>query len=383
MIVHFTTVHRRDDSRIRSKQVNTLARAAGAQVCLVVQDGIGDEIDRDFGYRVIDTGPRLGRIRRMTLGAWRIVRAVKHLRPAVAHFHDPELLPWAILLRFSGIKVVYDVHEDVPQQVSRNPSLPGWAQNLLPPIVSLAEWVGARLINGIVAASPTIAERFPKQKTVLVRNFPLLGELHEPDSTPMDERPAEFTYIGTISEDRNIYRMMEAVARVPGGQARLRLAGKFSIPETQRHAEQMPEWTSVKFEGWTSREEVAELLADGRAGLVVLKPVPHEMLTLPIKLFEYMAAAMPVISSDFPIWREIVDSAQCGLLVDPTDTEEIVGAMQWILDNPQQAGEMGKRGREAVVERFNWNLEASTLLEFYRQQLGVVLHHSSKESRVD
>ena len=381
MIVHFSTVHPREDSRIRSKEVDTLARELGEEVCLLVQDGLGDEVDANLGYRVVDTGPRLGRIRRMTVGAWRIIKAVRRERPSVAHFHDPELLPWAILLRFSGIKVVYDVHEDVPQQVSRNPSLPGWAQRLLPPVVSLAEWIGARLISGIVAASPTIADRFPKDKTVLVRNFPLLDELHGPDPTPMGERPPEFTYIGTISEDRNIYRMIEAVSRVPGGQARLRLAGKFSIQETQRNAERMPEWASVKFEGWVSREGVAKLLADGRAGLVVLKPVPHEMLTLPIKLFEYMAAGMPVISSDFPIWREIVDSAQCGLLVDPTSTDEIVAAMQWMLDNPQQAQAMGERGRKAVVERFNWNIEARTLVEFYRQRLGVDSRPSSKAPR--
>lgn len=371
MIVHFTTVHRRDDSRIRSKQVSTLAREFGEGVCLIVQDGLGDEADEGLGYRVIDTGPRLGRIKRMTVGAWRMMKAVRRARPAVAHFHDPELLPWAILLRLSGVKVVYDVHEDVPQQVSRNPSLSRWAQIMLPPVVTLAEWVGARLINGIVAASPTIANRFPAEKTALVRNFPLLDELHEPDPAPMSARPLEFTYIGTISEDRNIYRMIEAVSRVPGGRARLRLAGKFSIRETQHRAQQMPEWASVKFEGWTSREGVAKLLADGRAGLVVLKPVEHEMLTLPIKLFEYMAAGMPVISSDFPIWREIVDSAQCGLLVDPTNTDQLVEAMRWILENPQEAQAMGERGRKAVVERFNWTLEAATLVDFYRRQLGM------------
>lgn len=371
MIIHFTTVHPRDDSRIRSKQLDTLARAFGGRVSLYVQDGLGDEIDPVLGYRIVDTGPRLRRIRRMTVGAWRMVRAVRRARPAIAHFHDPELLPWAVLLRLSGIKVVYDVHEDVPRQVSRNPRLPQWARRVMPPLVSLAEWIGARLINGVVAASPVIADRFPAGRTALVRNFPLLDELHAPDSTPMDKRPLEFTYVGTISEDRNIYRMIEAVSRLPAKAARLRLAGTFSIEETQRRAEAMPEWSSVKFEGWTSREGVAAVLADGRAGLVLLKPVPHEMETLPIKLFEYMAAGLPVISSDFPIWRAIVDGAECGLLVDPTDTDAIVKAMQWIIDNPDTSQEMGLRGRHAVEERFNWNLEAATLVRFYGQRLGM------------
>lgn len=366
MIIHFTTVHPRDDSRIRTKELNTLAGRFGGRVSLFVQDGLGTEIDPDYGYRIVDTGPRLRRLKRMTLGAWRMINAVRQARPTVAHFHDPELLPWALLLRLSGIKVIYDVHEDVPRQVSRNPRLPVLVRTLMSPAVSLAEWIGSRFINGIVAASPTIANRFPREKTILIRNFPLLQELHTPDPVPMDKRPAEFTYVGYISEDRNIYRMIEAVSRVPGGRARLRLAGEFAVERVQRQAEQMLEWACVKFEGWMSREGVARVLADGRAGLVVLKPIPHEMVTLPIKLFEYMAAGMPVISSDFPVWREIVDGAGCGLLVDPTNTDALVGAMQWILENPQEAQAMGSRGRSAVLDRYNWEHEAEKLVSFYQ-----------------
>lgn len=371
MIVHFTTVHPRDDSRIRTKELNTLADKFGGEVSLFVQDGLGNEVDPDFGYRIIDTGPRLRRIKRMTLGAWRMINAVRRARPAVAHFHDPELLPWALFLRLSGIKVIYDVHEDVPRQVSRNPRLPGWVRTLMSPTVSVAEWIGSRLINGIAAASPVIANRFPRKKTILVRNFPLLNELYAPNPVPMDERPLEFTYVGYISEDRNIYRMIKAVSRIPGGNARLRLAGEFTVQKVQLQAEEMPEWSYVKFEGWVSRDGVARVLSDGRAGLVVLKPIPHEMVTLPIKLFEYMAAGMPVISSDFPVWREIVDGAGCGLLVDPTNIDALVGAMQWILENPQEAQAMGDRGRLAVLDRYNWEREAETLVCFYQSLLGM------------
>lgn len=370
MIIHFTTVHPRDDSRIRSKELASLAKAFSANVALYVQDGLGDEIDPDYGYRVIDTGPRLRRIPRMILGGWRMFLAVAKARPQVAHFHDPELLPWAVLLGLFGIKVVYDVHEDVPRQVRHNPGLPLIAQRLLPPFVSLAEWIGARLISGLVAPTQVIVDRFPASKTILVRNFPLLEELHAPDPKPMRERPLEFTYVGSISEVRNIYAMVKAVAHLRP-PAHLRLAGDFAIAETKRRAMEMPEWSSTRFEGWTSREGVASVLADGRAGLVILKPVEHVMVALPIKLFEYMAAGLPVISSDFPVWREIVDSAGCGLMVDPMDMDAIVAAMQWVADHPDEAEAMGRNGRRAVEERYNWEQEANTLIAFYRDRLGV------------
>ena len=72
MIAHFSTVHLRDDSRIRSKMMASLNERYPGQVALLVQDGLGDEKD-EAGYQVIDTGPRLGRIRRMSLGGWKNV----------------------------------------------------------------------------------------------------------------------------------------------------------------------------------------------------------------------------------------------------------------------------------------------------------------------
>lgn len=351
-----------------AKQLPTLFRAFGGPVKLYVQDGLGNETDKR-GYEIVDTGPPLRRFRRMTIGAWRMIKAVVQARPAVAHFHDPELLPWAVFLRLWGIKVVYDVHEDVPRQVKHSAALPTWARSLLPPLVSVTEFVGARLVNGIVAATPVIADRFPGRRTIVVRNYPIVSELHAPDPMPMHSRPLEFAYIGMITANRNVFRMVEAVSRLSDPAARLRLAGVFAVDQDRRQAEAMAEWSRVCFEGWVSRAGVANVLADARAGLLILRPIEHEMVTLPIKLFEYMAAGVPVISSDFPLWREIVAGSGCGLLVDPDDTDAIVRAMQWIIDNPDAAQAMGERGRRAVVERYNWDREAATLTHFYRNRL--------------
>lgn len=367
-IIHFTTVHPRDDSRIRSKEVASLAQS-GRNVALYVQDGLGGQADDANGFRIVDTGPRLPRLLRMTLGGWRMMWAVMKARPRVAHFHDPELLFWALLLKLCGIKVVYDVHEDMPEQVKHNPGLPSLAQRFLPPLVRIAEWFGSRMVDGLVVPTTTIQDRFPPKKTALVRNFPILDELHTPSAVPMRDRPMEFAYVGYISEKRNIYNMMKAVAGLPDPSARLRLVGSFAIPETEANARAMSEWASVSFYGWASRSEVAEHLANVRAGLVVLQPIKHEMLTLPIKLFEYMAAGVPVISSDFPLWRSIVDEAGCGLLVDPMKPDTITEAMQWIADHPDEAQEMGARGRKAIEDQYNWAHEAATLVRFYTERL--------------
>lgn len=370
MIVHFTTVHPRDDSRIRSKEVASLAQAYVSQVALYVQDGLGSETDAGQGYSVVDTGPRLGRLPRMVVGGWRMFDAIRRAKPRVAQFHDPELLPWAILLRLWGIKVVYDVHEDVPRQVLHNPGLPGWLRPLLPGLVGMIEWVGARLLSGVVAATPEIAVRFPARNTVLVQNYPLIGELDSPNQSPMSARPRDFVYVGGLTRHRGLFTMIDAIERVAGEGARLLIAGRFNTPDDQARAEQSPGWASVRFEGWAGRSQVSALLSSARAGLVTLFPIRNYIEARPVKLFEYMSAGLPVIASDFPRWSEIVLGSGCGLLVDPENPDSIAKAMQWVLDHPDEAQEMGQKGRQAVLDHYNWDREAEKLVTFYDALLG-------------
>ncbi len=100
---------------------------------------------------------------------------------------------------------------------------------------------------------------------------------------------------------------------------------------------------------------------------MILHPEPNYLNSQPVKLFEYMCAGIPVIASDFPICREIVVRAGCGILVNPLDAREIAGAMEYLLAHPREAKEMGRRGYQAILERYNWANEEKILLRFYSE----------------
>jgi hypothetical protein len=369
-IIHFTTVHTRTDTRIRIKQTASLAGNLTASVALFIQDGKGFEADESSGMRVEDTGPKpRSRAFRMTLGAWRMLRAVQKARPDVGHFHDPELIPVGLALKLSGIKVVYDVHEDVPRQILTKYYLPAVFRKPAAWFMEAVEWIAGRCFDAIVPATPKIAMRFPAGKTVVVQNFPILKELIAPEPMSYEQRPPHFAYVGGITRARGAVEMVEAVGRVSSGKAGLRLAGAFSPKSLRPEIEALLGWKKIDFLGWADRKQVAKLLGNVRAGLVVLHPTERYPDAYPVKMFEYMAAGLPVITSDFPLWREIVDGAGCGLLVDPLDPEAIAKAMQWILEHPAESEAMGRRGRQAVEERYNWEQEAKKLIRLYQRLL--------------
>ncbi|MBD3768073.1 MAG: glycosyltransferase, partial [Gammaproteobacteria bacterium] len=100
-------------------------------------------------------------------------------------------------------------------------------------------------------------------------------------------------------------------------------------------------------------------------GLVTFLPAPNHIDAQPNKMFEYMSAGLPIITSIFPLWREIVEGNQCGLCVDPLDPQAIGEAIQYLIDNPVEAEQMGKNGRQAVEQKYNWTIEEQKLLDLY------------------
>lgn len=368
MIAHLTTAHPRTDVRIRVKEAATLAEKLSCTVSLLVQDGLENEQDPSSNLQIIDTGPRAhSRLTRMAFGPWRMFRAVRKLRPKLVHFHDPELIPMALVLRLLGTRVIYDVHEDLPRQIEAKHWIPRPIKKGISWLAEALEFIAGKSFDGFVLAGPSLSPRFPKDRSVIVYNYPILDEFIPEHPIPYAQRAEQFAYVGGITPARGSLEMIRSVNLLQGPATQLAIGGPFQPAIHQQECSKEAGWKRVDYLGTLNRSEIRALLGSSRAGLVTLHPTNSYLNSYPVKMYEYMAASLPIIASDFPLWRDILGGADCALFVDPLDTQSISDAMQWILNNPERAQEMGKVGHYLAIKKYNWAVEAAKLVAFYQE----------------
>ncbi len=363
-ITHLTSAHPRYDTRIFIKECSSLAKISNYNVSLVVADGLGDEEKNNVN--IIDIGAKTGsRVSRMTTTVKKVYNRAVELDSDIYHLHDPELMPVGLKLKKLGKKVIFDAHEDLPKQLLSKPYLNKFLLKILSKTVGWYESYACKKFDAIVAATPYIKEKFLhiNSSSVDINNFPIVEELA--NKTAWSMKKDEVCYIGAIAKVRGIKELVGAIGQI--GTVRLNLAGRFSEQSVEVEVRAYKGWSSVNELGFLDRADVADILSRSKAGVVTLHPISNYLDALPVKMFEYMAAGLPVVSSDIELWQEIVEQSDCGICVDPLSPEAIAEAISYIINNPKEAEEMGKNGKKAVLERYNWHMEEVKLYRLYEE----------------
>lgn len=363
-VVHVSSAHPWTDNRIHYRECASLVEE-GYDVSLVALESKVD--GPDVGVTLIKL-PRTGRASRVVLGTIRAVRSALKTRARIVHLHDPELA-WAIpILRLLGKTVIYDAHEDLPIQVKNKPYL---RRAVVPLVVMAAHIIVGltRLSSHVVAATETIARRYGSPRVSVVRNYPPL-RIEEMQAPDVSARELAVAYIGSISPLRGAGVMIESLAHPDfPSNWRLNLAGSIS-PDLAEVLAQAPGWTQTDFRGQLSSPDARDLLLHSRVGLVLLQDTQAYRDSLPTKMFEYFAAGLPVIASDFPLWRTIVAERDCGILVDERSPAAVAAAVRRYADEPDLLRRHSANARRLAEEELNWSHEAQELLRVYAELSG-------------
>ena len=367
-IVHVTSAHPVRDIRIFTKQCRTLV-AAGYDVVLVAQHDRDEVVD---GVRIRAVRRARGRAERMTRTALRAVRAAAAENATLYHLHDPELLVWAPYLRLRGAAVVFDMHENTPVAITTKEWIPAWGRK---GVGQAVRWTERLLLAGtpVVFAETAYGHDYAWiRRSTTVLNMPLVEELLGLNVT---KHPV-FTigYLGLIGSRRGAGVMLDAadILAARGWRFGVELVGKVAEPfcgelARRRAGAAYP----LDVTGYVPPRQGWERMAHCHVGLAVLASTQNNRMSYPTKIFEYMALGIPVITSDFPLYRAVVDANRCGFCIDPHSPEAVADSIEWLMRHPDEAAAMGQRGREAAQERFNWRTEAAKLLRFYDEILPV------------
>lgn len=367
-----TTVHQPFDTRIFHKESKTLVQA-GYNVTLIAQHSKNEIVD---GVRIIALPKPKNRFFRIFFLTWKAYKSALKQKADIYHFHDPELLPWMVKLkRKTGAKVIYDVHEDYPNDILSKLWIPRFFRVIIANYFNQYEKKQAKGLSFVIAAWPKIKEKFKRvgvNNVKIITNYPILeyfDQMVNKMGIDTDKREVKLIYVGGLTAIRGIKEIVKSLGFIKNKKTKLILVGKFQEERLKEELKTMPEWQKVTFKGWLSQKEAYKEMQSANIGLICFLPVPNHIYSVPNKIFEYMVAGIPVVASDLYLLRKVVEINNCGICVNPQDPKEIAKAIEYLIEHPEEAEKMGENGRKAVLNKYNWEEESKKLLEMYKNLL--------------
>ena len=361
-VCHMTSAHMPEDTRIFHKECISLADM-GYDVYLIEQ---GNTYEKN-GVHIIGIG-NIGKSRyeRFTKATKLVYNAAIMVDADLYHFHDPELMWCAMQLKKRGKKVIFDSHEDTAHSITGKRWIPKMLRPFVYKVYSFYQGMVCRHIDAIVTVTPHLVDFFKRynNEVVQIANYPDYTETY---IQPNFEKK-QVICAGGISKQWNHNVIMEAVNRIEG--CKYLLCG-WGSDEYLEELKSNHCWKSVNFRGKIPYTQVAEELSNAFAGMALLEPSANtngmQGSMGNTKIFEEMMAGLPIICTDFVLWKEFIDKYNCGFCVKPKSVEDICTAIKYLLDNPERAKEMGLNGRKAIKEEFNWQNEKKKLFALYER----------------
>ncbi|WP_144762014.1 glycosyltransferase [Curtobacterium sp. 9128] len=365
-IVHVSSAHPWVDNRVHLREA-AAAADAGYRVRLIAVDSPLEAPPTPV--EVVRIPPRR-RLRRMLLSTTEALLLALRSRARLVHLHDPELI-WTIpVLRAAGRIVVYDAHEDLPDQIWGKDYL-SYRQRAVLSALSHGLLRLAGTADRVVTATEWTGRRFPQARRIAIHNYPLRRAADD-TQTALEARPAVVAHVGVLSRDRGV----DVVAAVPEQPDfppgwRIELVGSIDAATDTTALRTAEAGALLRHGGVVGPTAARDLLLGARIGLVPFRRTPVTDQIFPTKLFEYLAAGLAVVVTDTPMMRMLLEGADCATFVPPDDPGAIARAVRRYAEDPALLERHGGAARRAA-QRFRWEREATRLVAMYDELLPCV-----------
>ena len=367
-------MHPADDKRVHDKEARSL-RAAGFEVVHLCPD---PDAPRPFrvsdvdGIRIMEYPSKAGIVARISQ-LRRLYRLAAELDADTYHCNEVDSWFVGVALKiFRRKKCVFDVHEHYPSTFAES-RFPPWLRPLVSGLVRLFFVALLPFTDRIVLAKRSVGNDFPCSagRKVLVRNYTPIANL-----TVMEDRaprqpnsPLTIVHLGLFGKARGWPEVLKALTLV-NERINLKVIGVINDGTADEFHSTVVDFglrERVQLLDWMPFHLAFNHLLTADVGLIAFQPhVQNHVYAMPHKLFDYMAAGMSVLIPSHAVEvAPIVENAQCGLLIDPSDPRDLALKIDELFKDPTEAFNMGVRGRHAVTDRFNWESEAIKLIKMY------------------
>lgn len=367
-VCHITTAHDSDDTRIFQKECVFLAKENDFDIFLIAPG----ESRKEKNVQVIGLGEKpSSRFKRMAFFTKKALKTAVDLDADIYHFHDPELLTVGLKLKKMGKHVIFDSHEITSEQIKIKKYIPGFLRNFVSDLYYRKETKVTKEIDAVIVPCLYDGKNWfegRSRETIFVDNFPILSDKLRIEYDPSTRR-YDICTIGSLTPERGITELLRARKIA---DCCLLMGGEFSDDNYKNRLNEKGLLKDVDYVGYCSMDKVISYYSNSKIGISTILPVGQYVKAgnLPTKVYEFMSMSIPVIISDLPSAKKAISEYKFGITVNPEKPEEIAGAIDYLLKNPDCAQEYGREGRRAIEEKYNWEMEVKKITVLYRRIMG-------------
>lgn len=364
-ICHITSAHMNTDVRILEKECASLAKIENYEVYLV---GGGESYIKN-NVKVVGMGdiPK-SRKERSNNFAKKVIKKAIEIDADIYHLHDPELLRFSLTLKKKGKKVIYDSHEDTVLDIYRKDYIP----KILRPIIAFAmkKYLAnfTSRIDAVVTVTPDIVQKYKKYNgnVYLVTNYPIIDTEKTQIESKKNSNIVSLFFAGGVSSMWSHDIIVDVLNEFDDIKYELYGVADDSYLEFLNAKES---WKKVNYHGKVPFDEVDRCMWDADIGIALMQYIRGDDKTGTLgntKIFEMMLHGLPVIATDYILWKEIIEDKNCGICINPNNIEELKQAIEYLINNREKASNMGKNGRKLVLTKYNWETQEKELYDVYK-----------------
>ncbi len=378
-ILMVCTQHSPFDGRVFHLEAKTL-RDAGHEVTILAESDtkLPENVD---GINIVTYRKKPSGIRRKWSTLKTVTSNILKIKADVFHVHevDASLMAASWAKRKLGkqgknVPIVFDSHEAWPYFYAEKTKNRFLRELIKHGVMQYEYNMISKHVKIIITAHELEANYYRMLNPwIPVYEIPGGPPIHTwPDPPKKEGKISVIGHDGYFTLYRGMKTILEAfeIVAVDYPDINLLAAGDFYKPGDKEYFDRWSNRTGlgnrVECAGWVDRKDILSYLDRMDIGVVANKPDIHSIRCWPAnKMMYYLGRGLPVVSTPTPLYKLHIERLNCGLPAKYFSSKAMADALRWMLENPLETREMGKRGLKAAQEEFSWEKAGKKLLEAY------------------